>query len=165
MDLVKMLLYVDGDACMEQRESAPQLPIEYWLRRADEVVTVHVNQVLEDYGFTRSRWLVFNRIYEAGTILKEDICETMKIFTTWLDEILDGFIQKGWLVKWGDGDMAVLTLTESGKCEYEAITALQGEVRSRMLNGISDQEYTAVVEVLQRMVSNLTEVSSLSEYR
>jgi DNA-binding MarR family transcriptional regulator len=150
---------------MEQRESAPQPPLEYWLKRADEVVTVHVNQVLEDYGFTRSRWLVLNRIYEAGTIIKEDIGETMKIFTTWLDEILDGFIQKGWLVKRGDGDMAVLTLTESGKSEYEAITALQCEVRRRMLNGVSDQEYAAVVEVLQRMVNNLTEVSRLPECR
>jgi len=150
---------------MEQRDSAPQPPIEYWLKHADEVGTVHVNQVLEDYGFTRSSWLVLNSIYEAGTIIKKDVCETMKIFTAWLDEILDGFIQEGWLVKRGDGDAAVLMLTETGKSEYEAITALQCEVRRRVLRGVSDQEYATVIEVLQRMVNNLAEVSPLPEYR
>jgi DNA-binding MarR family transcriptional regulator len=148
---------------MEQQDIAPQLPIEYWLKHADEVVTVHVNQVLEDYGFTRSRWLVFNRIYEAGTILKKDVCETMKIFTTWLDEILDGFIQEGWLVKRGDGDSAVLMLTETGKSEYEAIAALQCEVRRRVLQGVSDQECMTVIEVLQRIVNNLKEVNLLPD--
>lgn len=153
-----MLLYADGDTCMEQRDSAQQPPIEYWLKHADEVVTVHVNRVLEDYGFTRSRWLVLNSIYEAGTIIKKDVCETLKIFTTWLDEILDGFIQEGWLVKRGDGDAAVLTLTETGKSEYEAITALQCEVRRRVLRGVSDQECATVIEVLQRMVNNVCSI-------
>lgn len=150
---------------MEQRDSAQQPSIEYWLKHADEIVTVHVNQVLEDYGFTRSRWLVFNSIYEAGTIIKKDICETLKIFTVWLDEILEGFIQEGWLVKRGDGDAAVLMLTETGKSEYEALTALQYEVRRRVLRGVSDQEYATVVEVLQRMVRNLSEASPMSECR
>lgn len=148
---------------MEQQDSAQQPPIEYWLRHADEVVTGHVNQVLEDYGFTRSRWLVLNSIYEAGTIIKKDVCETLKIFTAWLDEILDGFIKEGWLVKRGDGDAAVLMLTETGKSEYEAITALQCEVRRHVLRDVSDQEYATVIEVLQRIVSNLAEARPCPE--
>jgi hypothetical protein len=40
---------------MVQREITGQAPIGYWLKHADEVITKHVNQVLQDNGFTRFR--------------------------------------------------------------------------------------------------------------
>jgi len=83
--------------------------------------------------------------------------ETMKTFidADQLDEILDGFVQEGWLVKRGDGEVTALVLTNAGKAEREAIFQLQSEVRRRAMRGISDQEYTTVLDVLQRMVNNL----------
>src|SRR5260221_691149 len=88
---------------------------------------------------------------------------SMKVFTTMktfidadqLDEILNGFVQEGWLVKRGDGEVTELVLTNAGKTEREAIFKLQSEVRRRAMRGISDQEYTTVIDVLQRMVNNL----------
>jgi len=72
-----------------------------------------------------------------------------------LDEIIDGFVQEGWLVKHGEGDATILVLTDAGKSEREAIFKLQSEVRRRALQGITEQEYTTIIDVLQRMVKNL----------
>ncbi len=72
-----------------------------------------------------------------------------------LDEILDGFVQQGWLMKHGDGDATALVLTGTGKTQREAIFKLQSEVRRRALQGVTDQEYTTVIAVLQRIVNNL----------
>jgi DNA-binding MarR family transcriptional regulator len=142
---------------MEQREVTKQLPIGYWLRHADEVITKHVDQVLSDHGFTRFRWQVLNIVYEAGSITRRDVFETMKTFIDerQLDEIIDGFVKEGWLVKRGDGNATELVLTDAGKAERETIFKLQSEVRRRALQGITDQEYTIVIDVLQRMVKNL----------
>ena len=142
---------------MVQRDITSQPPIGYWLKHADEVITKHVNQVLEDHGFTRFRWQVLNLLYEADTIERSDVFKIMKTFidADQLDEILHGFVQEGWLVKRGDGDATELVLTNTGKTEREAIFKLQSEVRRRAMRGISDQEYTTVIDVLQRIVNNL----------
>jgi len=140
-----------------QREITGRAPIGYWLKHADEVITKHVNQVLQDHGFTRFRWQVLNILYETGTTTRSNVLETMKTFidADQLDEILNGFVQEGWLVKRGNGGVRALVLTNAGKAEREAIFQLQSEVRRRAMRGISDQEYTTVLDVLQRMVNNL----------
>jgi DNA-binding MarR family transcriptional regulator len=142
---------------MVQREVTKQLPIGYWLKHADEVITKHVDQVLSDHGFTRFRWQVLNIVYEAGTITRKEVFNTLKPFIDerQLDEIIDGFVKGGWLVKRGDGDATELVLTDAGKAERETIFKLQSEVRRRAMQGITDQEYTIVIDVLQRMVKNL----------
>ena len=42
-----------------------------------------------------------------------------------------------------------------GKAQREIVFELQREVRSRAMQGITEQEYATVIDVLERMVSNL----------
>lgn len=139
-----------------QRAVTSQPPIGYWLKHTDEVITKHVNDVLSEYGFTRFRWQVLNSIYE-GAVSRRDVFNTMQTFIDerQLDEIMDGFVREGWLVKRGVGDAVELALTDAGKTERETIFKRQSDVRRRALQGITDQEYTTVVDVLRRIVSNL----------
>src|SRR5262249_15931266 len=96
-------------------------------------------------------------VYEAGSISRRDVFETMKTFIDerQLGEIIDGFVKEGWLVKRGEDDATKLVLTDAGKAERETIFKLQSEVRRRALQGITEQEYTIVIDVLQHMVKNL----------
>ena len=142
---------------MTQRDVAKQKPIGYWLKYADEVITEHVDRVLSDNGFTRSRWQVLNIVYQAGTITRGGVFDTMQTFisTRQLGEIIDGFVEEGWLAKAGEGDGAQLALTEAGKAKRETVFKLQSEVRRRAMQGITEQEYATVIDVLERMVRNL----------
>jgi len=146
---------------MAQQDSTKQPPLGYWLKHVDEVITKHVNQVLSDHGFTRFHWQVLNIVYEAGTIARKDVFNTMKTFiqVRQFDEILEGFVKEGWLVERSDDDTTALMLTDAGKTERETIFKLQGEVRRRAMQGITYQEYTLVLDVLQRIVNNLEEVT------
>jgi DNA-binding MarR family transcriptional regulator len=140
-----------------QRDVTKQQPIGYWLKHADEVITEHVDQVLSDNGFTRFRWQVLNIVYLAGTTTRSGVFDTMQTFidARQLDEIIDGFVKEGWLVKRGEGDAAQLTLTDAGKAERETVFKLQSEVRRRAMRGVTEQDYAKVIDVLQRMVKNL----------
>lgn len=142
---------------MDRQDRTKQKPIGYWLKRADEVITEHVDLVLSDNGFTRFRWQVLNIVYQAGTITRGNVLETMQAYSDarQLEEILDGFVEERWLVKSGGGDDAQLTLTNAGKAQRENVFKLQREVRSRAMQGITEQEYATVIDVLVRMVSNL----------
>jgi DNA-binding MarR family transcriptional regulator len=142
---------------MAQPDVTKQPPIGYWLKHADEVITDHIDRVLSDNGFTRFRWQVLNIVYQAGTITRGGIFDTMQTFidARQLDEIVDEFAEEGWLVKLGEGDAAQLTLTEAGEAKRETIFELQSEVRRQAMQGISEREYAAVIDVLQRIVKNL----------
>jgi DNA-binding MarR family transcriptional regulator len=143
---------------MAQRDLKEQPPIGYWLKHADQVITEHVDRVLRNNGFTRSSWQVLNIIYEAGTITRSGVFDTMQTFidAPQLEEIVEEFVQEGWLVvKRGEGDAAELVLTNAGKAQRDSVFKLQSEVRRRAMQGISEQEYATVINVLQRMVKNL----------
>ncbi len=142
---------------MAHQDIAKHKPIGYWLKHADEVITEHVDRALSENGFTRSRWQVLNIVYRAGTTTRSGVFETMRAFIDirQLDEIIEGFVEAGWLVKHGEGDGAQLTLTDAGKVERETLFELQREVRRRAMQGISEQEYATVIAVLERMVRNL----------
>jgi hypothetical protein len=144
---------------MEPPKNTPQLPIGYWLKRADEAITIRVNQIHAAYGFTRFRWQVLNSIYEADTISKHDLFATMRTFITAqeLDALLDGFAQAGWLLQEGAGESAMLGLTATGKMERETLITRQNAVRRQAVQGITEQEYVLVIEALQRIVANLQE--------
>jgi DNA-binding MarR family transcriptional regulator len=132
-------------------------PIGYWLKHADEAITDHVDLVLGDNGFTRSRWQVLNIVYQAGTVTRSGVFDAMQTFidSRQLDEIIEAFVEEGWLVKRGEGDGGQLTLTDAGKAKRETIFKLQSEVRRRAMRGITEREYATVIDVLERMVKNL----------
>ncbi len=142
---------------MAQPDVTKQQPIGYWLKHTDKIITEHVDRVLGDNGFTRFGWQVLNIIYQAGTITKSDLFDTMRTFidARQLEELIDQFAEEGWLIKHGEGDGAQLTLTDAGKDKRQTIFELQSEVRRRAMRGISEQEYATVIEVLQRMVKNM----------
>jgi len=84
---------------MVQRERARQLPIGYWLKHTDEVITRHVDQVLDDRGFNRFRWQVLNMLYEAGTTTRSTVFATMQTFID-VDQLKETWMalrrQGGW---------------------------------------------------------------------
>lgn len=134
-----------------------QQHIGYWLKHLDETLTKHIDDALSSRGFTRPRWQALNIIYEGSTVTRQEVFATMKTFidASQLDRIISGFVSEGWLVQHGDGDASKLTLTEAGRAEREVLFQLQSEVRKRAMQGVTEQEYTTVISVLQRMAENL----------
>src|SRR5215218_3312060 len=74
-----------------RQDIAKPKPIGYWLKHADNVITEHVDKVL-------------NIIYQAGTITRSGVLDTMQTFidARQLDKIIEEFVEQGWLVKHGE---------------------------------------------------------------
>jgi DNA-binding MarR family transcriptional regulator len=142
---------------MAHQDIAKHKPIGYWLKHVDNVITEHIDRVLSENGFTRSRWQVLNILYQTDTITRSGVLDTMQTFidARQLHGIIEEFVEQGWLVKHGEEEGARLTLTEAGKAQRETIFELQSEVRRRTMQGITEREYATVIDVLERMISNL----------
>ena len=142
---------------MAHQDIAKHKPIGYWLKHADNVITEHIDRVLSENGFTRSRWQVLNIVYQAGTVTRGSLFDTMQTFidARQMDEIIEEFVEEGWLVTFGESAGAQLTLTDAGIAKREAVFELQSEVRRQAMKGITEQEYATVIDVLERMVKNL----------
>ena len=143
----------------------PELPIGYWLKQADNLLTEQINKMQAANGVSRSQWQVINMLSEMGSSSQSRVFESMRAFVDApdLDEIIARLRAHGWVEQSEDHKHGVeeFRLTEEGQRRHTAILATQKEARQRAMQGISQEEYTMVIRVLQRMVSNLEGISNL----
>ena len=139
----------------------PDRPIGYWLKQVDQLLTEQINKAQAAHGVSRSQWQVLNIINEAGRTSKERIFETMQTFidAPQLDDIITRLIERGWVEQLVDKTAGTVKfqLTEEGLRQHESILDKQKEVRRRAMQGIREDEYALVIQVLQQMASNLQE--------
>lgn len=140
---------------MTQTQTGRQLPIGYWLKRVDELITKHSNAALAERGFTRLRWQLLNSVAEAGTLSREQLLSTLAPFAQAeeLDSLAARLVEAGLME--ADEGSGSLTITAAGRAEREALLQLQQQVRTRAFAGISAEEYAALIDVLQRVAQNL----------
>ena len=137
----------------------PELPIGYWLKQADNLLTEQINKAQAANGVSRAQWQVINILNEMGSASQSQVFESMRAFvnTPDLDEIIVRLNEHGWVEQSEESKhgVAEFRLTEEGQRRHTAILATQKEARQRAMQGISQEEYAMVIRVLQRMVSNL----------
>jgi DNA-binding MarR family transcriptional regulator len=134
----------------------PHLPIGYWLKRADEVLTGRINEAQRANGLSRTEWQILNVLYEVGSATDEQLATPMRPFAdvTSLREAVTGLGQRGLIAGNGSADDRYV-LTTQGQRTHEAALALQKEVRQQAIKGISGADYATAIRVLQQIVENL----------
>jgi len=140
-----------------ERQHGRQLPIGYWLKRIDALLTEQSDAALAGRGFTRLRWQLLNTVAEAGTASREQIHDILNPFASAeeLDRLAAGLVSDGLFAAASDGER--LSITEAGKAEHGRLLELQQTVRTRAFAGISPEEYATTMDVLQRVARNLSE--------
>ena len=136
-----------------------ELPIGYWLKRADTLLTTQIDKAQAANGVSRVEWQVLNMIGAAGSVSKERIFGTMLPFVDapGVDEIVTRLVGRGWAEQTETSRPGIVEfqLTQEGRRMHGVILAMQKEIRRRAMQGISEEEYTTVIRVLQRLVGNL----------
>lgn len=134
----------------------PQLPIGYWIKQVDNLLTAQINAAQSAHGVSRPQWQILNLLKETGGAGQARLFETMRTFVdaSGLSEILLSLRERGWIEAKATG-ADEFQLTEAGRQQYDIIFATQKEVRQRAMQGISEEEYGTAVRVLQRIVDNL----------
>jgi len=65
---------------MMTTETNLKLPIGYWLKQVDQLLTEQINQAQAAHGVTRTDWQILNLLYENGRASDEQIFATMCTF-------------------------------------------------------------------------------------
>ncbi len=141
-------------AAWTSRASRPRLPIGYWLKKADELLSARVDEAQAANGLTRFGWQVLNLIHETAAPARDDVVATLRPFAdaAAVDAELDGLAGRGLVSRSSGGG---LELTAGGASLHQQALEAQKTIRHRAVEGIDGADYETAVRVLQRLVQNL----------
>jgi len=136
-----------------------QRPIGFWLKLVDRLIDEQFATTLEEHGVTRRQWQLLN-VLAQGSSTVETLDEAVAPFLepaageTKAEssvEHLTELIESGWVSATHEG----YELTERGRTAFTRLSGVVAEQRTKFGHGISDAEYLATVDVLQRVAKNL----------
>ncbi|NLR80823.1 MarR family winged helix-turn-helix transcriptional regulator [Chitinophaga eiseniae] len=136
-----------------QPDIAHKLPIGWYLKEADSLITAFTNAAFETHGINRFHWQVLKSIDKHGKISKQLYYHLVDKFLTVeaLDEVMAALVAREWLQPAED----LYMFTEKGKTAYAEIAALQEENRKKVLEGTTVEEYLATIRFLETMITNM----------
>ncbi|MEU5052079.1 MarR family winged helix-turn-helix transcriptional regulator [Streptomyces sp. NPDC021096] len=129
-------------------------PIGYWLNRTDQALTRHMNDMLAQFGLTRTTWQVLNVLHDTGPTTDTDVLTTLRANadTPALTTAIDTVLADGWATRPSPHHLA---LTPEGHRHLTHVAEHVEAFRTLATTGISPEEYRTAVDVLQRMTHNL----------
>ena len=135
-------------------EPRKNLPIGYWLKRADELLTKRIDDAQRANGLTRLGWQVLNVVRDEHQARRDDLVNTLRPFAeaAAVDAAVGELTGRDLIA---GSPTAGFALTSAGSELYEQALAAQILIRQQAVAGVSDAEYAATVGVLQRLVENL----------
>lgn len=130
-----------------------KLPIGYWLKQLDQLLTEGINNIQSQFGLTRSGWQVLNYISKQSRTEKEMLLATMSPFmeSKKTEEIISQLNKDGLI----NLDNKFLRLTEKGETKHANCLKQQKEFRQTVTKDIKEEEYQKTVQTLQKMVENI----------
>ena len=135
-------------------EPLKNLPIGYWLKRADELLTKRIDDAQRANGLTRLGWQALNVVHDDPPARRDGLVSTLQPFADAAEvDAAVGELTARELI--AGSPSTGFALTSAGTELYEQALAAQILIRQQAVAGISDAEYAFTVGVLQRLVENL----------
>lgn len=130
-----------------------ELPIGYWIKRADQLLTEGADVVQSTFGLNRTSWMLVNSLAEKEWMSVDDCLKLLTPFTEkeQFDKLLEGLSARNVIEQKSDH----LSLTNEGSDLHRKCLVAQQAFRSKTMDGISQEQYTMAVSTLKRLVSNL----------
>jgi hypothetical protein len=126
-------------------------PIGFWLKLVDKLIDRRFEEVLEEHGVTRRQWQLLN-VLQRGPAALEELDAAVAPF---LDddgessaEHLEELVGSGWVAPG-------YSITEAGSTAMEGLGHAVEEMRGAMSEGITEDDYSTTLAVLERMARNL----------
>ena len=141
-------------------QQQPQLPIGYWIKRADEALTARIDEAQAANGLSRTGWQILNAPHDAGSMAREHIPQLLHPSASAgsLVEQIAHLAERGLIES--ERDTTAYRLTDRGRQVHADALASQRAVRQRAVQGVSEADYLTAIRVLQRIVENLSEGST-----
>ena len=130
-------------------------PIGFWLKLVDRLIDERFIETLEEHGITRRQWQLMNLLADKPSTTDE-LTEALGPFIPETDDEgpqapVEELVESGW-VSSEDGNY---TLTGTGRASLASLGEVVERTRAALAQGISDDEYDATLDVLERIARNL----------
>ena len=131
---------------------AKKLPIGYWIKQVDNILTKGIDDIQSSFGMTRTNWQILNIVSESETIDKIELTKIMSPFLG--TDLIDGILTKLKERHLIDENDQKLILTDKGKKQHSLCLEKQKLFRKNTMTGISEQDYQVTVLTLQKIIEN-----------
>ena len=133
---------------MENRK----LPIGYYLKKVDNLLTDGISKIHAEFGITRTDWQILNTIHDKKNTDRNTIYELLSEFAT-IEHInlLISSLIKNELVF----ENETLKLTEKGNDIFQTCLQNQIEFRQKSMQSVTEQEYVQLIGILEKIIDNL----------
>ena len=130
-------------------------PIGFWLKLLDQLVDEQFGASFEEHGVTRRQWQMMN-LLTNGPASEKELSDQLKPFFPAVEagtsgELIEELAESGWVAV-SDGQYS---LTDLGTRSLENLRGAVERIREQLTADVSEEEYTALVSVMQRMAANL----------
>ncbi|MFD8554272.1 MarR family transcriptional regulator [Streptomyces fradiae] len=131
-------------------------PIGYWSHVVHKAVIRRLRDAMADLDLTQPLWWTLNRLAAAGPggASREELAAGLVALADDPDEIPRipaRLAYRGWTTEDEEG---VLRLTGEGAAAHARTRVLVTDVRARLHEGVTDEEYAAALRVLRRIARN-----------
>lgn len=134
-------------------------PIGFWLKLVDRLIDEQFAQTLDEHGVTRRQWQLLNVLAQSPSTVAQLDAAIAPFLGSATDDIpaessvehLTELIESGWV----DATISGYELTDRGAAALGRLEAVVTEQRTVIAHGITDAEYLATVDVLERVARNL----------
>ncbi len=130
------------------------LPIGYWIKLSDELLTKGINNIQSANGVTRTAWQILNAIHTGEHVDKAALSHLMQPFAD--AQMLDDIILKYEAENLLREDNSGFSLTEKGLEVYKKCADTQQVFREKSMAGIPRADYQVAVLTLKKIVDNLS---------
>jgi len=141
---------------MESKTS--NLPIGFWLKKVDQLLTDRINHIQASNGVSRLEWQTLNTLFEREGGSKEDLHTILAPFTdkSTLSKILARFTELNWIdISNNDKGTIIYHLNSEGKQQHQRVFQAQQEARELTMKGITAEDYLTVIRTLEQIAANL----------
>ncbi|MEV0298451.1 MarR family transcriptional regulator [Nocardia sp. NPDC050710] len=136
-------------------DNSQERMIGYRLKRLDQLIEATFDRLLGNAGLTRRQWQTMN-VLSGAPRSDAELVDALRPF--WevnnesLTELTNDLVSRGWVRSSPDG---MLTLTSEGSSAHAAADQEVGRIRQIVAKGVSQDEFSLMMDVLQRMTANL----------
>lgn len=137
-----------------------KLPIGYFIKQSDDLLTKGINEIQSESGLTRTDWQILNSIAEKELTDKTELTTLMRPFAdeNSVNVILTKF-KTHLLINEKDNK---LFLTEKGVELHKTCFEKQKLFRETAMLDITEQQYQQTISTLQKIIENLTKKENAS---
>lgn len=130
-----------------------KLPIGYWLKQADQLLTRGIDEIHSSFGLTRSHWQRLHSLAEYSSVGKAEILNLTKPFLNQEETTIrindlkkDQFVNE---------ENSNLYLTKKGLYQHNLCLEKQKSFREKAMQGITQENYLTTISTLQKIIENI----------